>query len=555
MERVTEIESNNGNGTEESEHSRWKMGIGRASRRKEKSIGHRSRTPDGHYRKDRGPDLKIACPIFKGKKHDDLDMHIQAFEQYDELKHILEEEWGEYFPHTLKEAARKWYYHYPPSKLQAYRKLKKAFILEYTDHRGDEDILCELDRIKQVKLSVKKYVQKIKELTRRLNEPPFEKRMRAWFPSGFNSRKPREQEALVNEALVSNLEDLENRENDDEEEKDEDKEDPAGTSSHPRPDDDDNNDDDQGFPGTGPSSRGASNEPPPTSQPEPSVSKGTIPEQTHATGTAGEKTTEEFVKELDLQPGQRVLDIGCGIGGGDFYMAEDFDVKNHVKDRAQRMMKWVKRDGYIFFRESCFHQSGDHKRKNNPTHYRPPSFYLKVFQESLVLEDDDSYSGLQLISCKCVNAYVLNKRNQNQICWLWQKVKSSGPLDNDFQRFLDTSQHKMNGILRYEWIFGEGFVSIGGKDSEKEDAYLNMSLKQEENGNVCETANEFLSDSVPQESVCIVDEAQELVVVMDKSQEEPDAIVSEPKHELDFLNHMVCASRSQKTMRLIKKKK
>ncbi|KAI5069232.1 hypothetical protein GOP47_0015533 [Adiantum capillus-veneris] len=139
-----------------------------------------------------------------------------------------------------------------------------------------------------------------------------------------------------------------------------------------------------------------------------------------------------------------------------------------VKDLAQRMVRWVKRDGHIFFRESCFHQSGDHKRKNNPTHYRPPSFYLKVFQEAAVLEDDDSYFELQLISCKCVNAYVINKRNQNQICWLWQKVKSSGPLERDFQRFLDTSQYKMNGILRYEWIFGEGFVSTGGKETTTE---------------------------------------------------------------------------------------
>ncbi|MCO5568864.1 hypothetical protein L7F22_022566 [Adiantum nelumboides] len=94
-------------------------------------------------RKDKGPDLKIAHPIFKGKKHDDPDVHIQASEQYVELKHILEEEWGEYFPHTLKEAARKWYYHYPASKLQAYRKLKAVFIVGYTDNRGDEDILCE----------------------------------------------------------------------------------------------------------------------------------------------------------------------------------------------------------------------------------------------------------------------------------------------------------------------------------------------------------------------------------------------------------------------------
>ncbi|MCO5574824.1 hypothetical protein L7F22_028617 [Adiantum nelumboides] len=104
----------------------------------------------------------------------------------------MEEKWREYFPHTLKEAARKWYYHYPASKLQVYKKLKRAFSLEYTEDRGDEDILCELDRIKQGKLSVRKYVQKIKELTRRLNEPPSEKRMTAWFLSGFSNRKLRE---------------------------------------------------------------------------------------------------------------------------------------------------------------------------------------------------------------------------------------------------------------------------------------------------------------------------------------------------------------------------
>lgn len=45
---------------------------------------------------------------------------------------------------------------------------------------------------------------------------------------------------------------------------------------------------------------------------------------------------------------------------------------------AERMAKWLKVGGYIFFRESCFHQSGDSKRKTNPTHYREPRFYTKV---------------------------------------------------------------------------------------------------------------------------------------------------------------------------------
>ena len=35
----------------------------------------------------------------------------------------------------------------------------------------------------------------------------------------------------------------------------------------------------------------------------------------------------EFVSKLELKPGQKVLDVGCGIGGTEFYMAEHFDVE------------------------------------------------------------------------------------------------------------------------------------------------------------------------------------------------------------------------------------
>ncbi|KAK4369169.1 hypothetical protein RND71_012961 [Anisodus tanguticus] len=48
-----------------------------------------------------------------------------------------------------------------------------------------------------------------------------------------------------------------------------------------------------------------------------------------------------------------------------------------VQDLAERMVKWLKVGGYIFFRESCFRQSGDHKHKNNPTHYREPNIYTQ----------------------------------------------------------------------------------------------------------------------------------------------------------------------------------
>jgi phosphoethanolamine N-methyltransferase len=49
-----------------------------------------------------------------------------------------------------------------------------------------------------------------------------------------------------------------------------------------------------------------------------------------------------------------------------------------------------------------------------------------------------------------------------QVCWLWQKVEADGPEGKCFQRFLDTVQYTETGILRYERIFGKGFVSTGG---------------------------------------------------------------------------------------------
>ena len=41
---------------------------------------------------------------------------------------------------------------------------------------------------------------------------------------------------------------------------------------------------------------------------------------------------------LNLQSGQRVLDVGCGIGGGDFYMAAQHDVFVHGIDLSVNMV-------------------------------------------------------------------------------------------------------------------------------------------------------------------------------------------------------------------------
>ena len=47
---------------------------------------------------------------------------------------------------------------------------------------------------------------------------------------------------------------------------------------------------------------------------------------------------QDFVSQLGLKSGQRVLDVGCGIGGGDFYMAAEHGVSVHGIDLSVNMV-------------------------------------------------------------------------------------------------------------------------------------------------------------------------------------------------------------------------
>ncbi|RZC58219.1 hypothetical protein C5167_005529 [Papaver somniferum] len=57
--------------------------------------------------------------------------------------------------------------------------------------------------------------------------------------------------------------------------------------------------------------------------------------------TGGFETTKEFVEKLELKPGQKVLDVGCGIGGGDFYMAEDLGAEVVGIDLSVNMVSFA----------------------------------------------------------------------------------------------------------------------------------------------------------------------------------------------------------------------
>ena len=70
------------------------------------------------------------------------------------------------------------------------------------------------------------------------------------------------------------------------------------------------------------------------------------------------------------------------------------------------------------------------------------------------------------------------KNNGNQVCFLLQKVKlNSHHGFKTIKEFFDHKQYSLNSILRYEKIFGQGFVSTGG--CETTDGFLKtLDLKE-----------------------------------------------------------------------------
>uniref|UniRef100_V9KTI7 phosphoethanolamine N-methyltransferase n=1 Tax=Callorhinchus milii TaxID=7868 RepID=V9KTI7_CALMI len=140
---------------------------------------------------------------------------------------------------------------------------------------------------------------------------------------------------------------------------------------------------------------------------------------------------------------------------------------------TQKMVSWLRPGGYLFFRESCFHQSGDAKRSFNPTKYRKPADYNHILTSvsQSPPEPQGTSCGLEIVMSKSVQAYIKLKRNQYQVCWLLQKIQRNRSANlgfETFQKFLDNSQYSRVGILRYEKVFGRGFVSTGGLETTKE---------------------------------------------------------------------------------------
>ena len=80
---------------------------------------------------------------------------------------------------------------------------------------------------------------------------------------------------------------------------------------------------------------------------------------------------------------------------------------------AMNMLQWLKDDGFLFFRESCYHSSGDMKNSENPTVYRTPQMYTDLFSAVKKQEPNGNISVLEVVTKRSVEAYAKVYQNKN----------------------------------------------------------------------------------------------------------------------------------------------
>ena len=161
---------------------------------------------------------------------------------------------------------------------------------------------------------------------------------------------------------------------------------------------------------------------------------------------------QDFVNQLDLKPGQRVLDVGCGIGGGDFYMAAEHGVFVHGIDLSVNMVLIaIERAGKVPGGASVSFEIADCTLANYP----PQSFDV-IYSRDTILHIQDKPAlfkrfaewlkpgGKVLISDYC---------------------RSAGKPSSSFAKYIEQRGYDLHSVAGYgEMIKNAGLVHVEAGD-------------------------------------------------------------------------------------------
>jgi phosphoethanolamine N-methyltransferase len=128
-------------------------------------------------------------------------------------------------------------------------------------------------------------------------------------------------------------------------------------------------------------------------------------------------------------------------------------------DEKQKILKnllhTLKPNGQVFVYESEW-------TKDKENHSSNPVDVIHYFNSA----ENDKH-GFELIYARPLRSYVEAKQESFHLCYIFKKIAKHDD-HSTLQDFLDQQQYSTNGVLRYEKIFGPGFVSTGGLDTTKE---------------------------------------------------------------------------------------
>ncbi|MCO5593569.1 hypothetical protein L7F22_047584 [Adiantum nelumboides] len=281
MKMVIESESDIGNGTEESDHFRWRMGFGKANRKKEGKLREQEvPAPTKKFTELVHMALKLEQQAKKGKSR-------HRSRSYSSTSESTKTEKSTSTPKSSEDDRKKKKKAPVDSFEDSYSNFEnEQYEIEVQMCQRTQQLTIELEDIRQSLLAVAEFIKEKKK-----------------------------------QAKAMTVEDLEDR--DDEEDEDEDKQEQPRTSRHGGLDDDDDPQDELGIgPSIGrcpnnTSTLGSQTKPPP---PTP---KGNQPKDTRAAGTGGEGYSQRAGKELmpvdvgigmDMQPVNKVTIKNVGRG-------------------------------------------------------------------------------------------------------------------------------------------------------------------------------------------------------------------------------------------------
>merc|ERR1712168_797539 len=103
----------------------------------------------------------------------------------------------------------------------------------------------------------------------------------------------------------------------------------------------------------------------------------------HYVSVGGETTTAKFCLDMNLEPEQKVLDVGCGIGGSAFFMAGNYGVDVYGIDLANNMIS-IANDKRNAMNPGVKHRCQFHVADATIMEY-PENFYDVVYSRDTIL--------------------------------------------------------------------------------------------------------------------------------------------------------------------------